>query len=75
MVKAEDMGDFYRVPADNRETGIEDELFQRLLDHSKVLYTPHIAFYTNVSVRNIMNIGLDSTLEVIKTGDTKNRVN
>ena len=63
------------VPADNRETGIKDELFQRLLDHPKVLYTPHIAFYTNVSVRNIMNIGLDSTLEVIETGDTKNRVN
>lgn len=63
------------IPADNRETGIDDELFQRLLDHPKVLFTPHIAHYTNVSVRNIMNIGLDSTLEVIKTGDTKNRVN
>lgn len=63
------------IPVDNRETGIDDELFQRLLDHPKVLFTPHIAFYTNVSVRNIMNIGLDSTLEVIETDDTKNRVN
>lgn len=63
------------IPADNRETGIDDELFQRLLDHPKVVFTPHIAYYTDVSVRNIMNIGLDSTLEVIKTGDTKNRVN
>src|SRR5699024_11197506 len=63
------------VPADNRATGIKDELFQRPLDHPKVLSTPPIAFYTNVSVRNIMNIGLDSTLEVIEAGDTKNRVN
>ena len=63
------------IPVDNRETGIDDGLLQRLLAHPKILFTPHIAHYTNVSVRNIMNIGLDSTLEVIETGDTKNRVN
>ena len=68
-------GEGLYVPIDNRESGIEDELFQRLLNHSKVLYTPHIAYYTDVSVRNIMTIALDSTLEVIETGDTKNRVN
>lgn len=63
------------VPRDNRETGISDDLFKAVLNHDKIMYTPHIAYYTNVSVRNIMTIGLDSTLEVIKTGDTKNRVN
>lgn len=63
------------IPLDNRETGIEDELFNKILDHSKILFSPHIAHYTNVSVRNIMNIGLNSTLEVIQTGDTQNRVN
>lgn len=63
------------VPRDNRETGINDDLFNAVLDHDKIMYTPHIAYYTNVSVRNIMSIGLDSTLEVIETGDTKNRVN
>ncbi|GEK91134.1 D-2-hydroxyacid dehydrogenase [Alkalibacterium kapii] len=63
------------VPRDNRETGINDEVFNAVLDHDKIMYTPHIAYYTNVSVRNIMTIGLDSTLEVIQTGDTKNRVN
>lgn len=68
-------GEGLYVPADNRETGIDDELFKCVLDHPKILYTPHIAFYTNVSVRNIMNIGLDSVLEVIETGNTKNRVN
>src|SRR5699024_3820198 len=63
------------IPKDNRKEGIDDELFQQIINHPKILFTPHIAHYTNVSVRNIMNIGLDSTLEVIKTGDTKNRVN
>ena len=63
------------VPVDNRETGINDEMFKQLLNHPKILYTPHVAYYTMESVRNMMTIGLDSVLEVIKTGDTKNRVN
>lgn len=63
------------IPRDNRETGIDDKLFKKVLNHPKILFSPHIAHYTNVSVRNIMNIGLNSTLEVIQTGDTQNRVN
>lgn len=63
------------VPIDNRETGIDDRLFQDVLNHPKILFTPHVAHYTNVSVRNIMNISLNSTLEVINTGTTQNRVN
>lgn len=63
------------IPKDNRETGIDDELFLRVLGHEKVLFTPHIAHYTDVSVRNIMNIALSSVLEVVTTGDTANRVN
>lgn len=63
------------IPKDNRETGIEDELFLRVLNHSKITFTPHIAHYTNVSVRNIMNIALSSVLDVLNTGDTANRVN
>lgn len=63
------------IPKDNRESGIEDELFVRTINHDKVIFTPHIAHYTDVSVRNIMNIGLNSVLDVLNTGDTKNRVN
>ena len=47
------------VPRDNRETGISHDLFKAVLNHDKIMYTPHIAYYTNVSVRNIMTIGLD----------------
>lgn len=63
------------IPKDNSETGINDDLFVKAIKHEKVIFTPHIAHYTDVSVRNIMNIALDSTLEVLNTGDTKNRVN
>lgn len=63
------------VPMDNRETGIKDALFEQVLNHPKIIFTPHVAHYTNVSVRNIMNISLNSTLEVMNTGTTLNRVN
>lgn len=63
------------IPKDNREDPITDELFLEILNHEKILFTPHIAHYTDVSVRNIVEIALDSALEVIETGTTKNRVN
>lgn len=63
------------IPKDNRETGIEDPVFVKMLNHDKILFTPHIAHYTDVSVRNIMEIALNSVLEVLETGDTQNRVN
>lgn len=63
------------VPKDFSDKSLNDELFEKLLNHKKITFTPHIAFYTDVSIRNIMQIALNSTLEVLKTGDTKNRVN
>lgn len=63
------------IPKDWRNKEILDELFLELLNQKKIEYTPHIAFYTDVSVRNIMTSSLESTLAVLKTGDTKNRVN
>lgn len=63
------------IPKDNSESGIDDEVFVKLLNHDKILFTPHIAHYTDVSVRNIMEIALNSVLDVLTTGDTKNRVN
>lgn len=63
------------IPKDNRSNGIQDPLFKKLLTHPKIIFSPHIAHYTNVSIRNILTISLDSTLEVIQTGDTINRVN
>lgn len=63
------------VPGDFSEKEVTDELFLKLIHHPKVIFTPHIAFYTDVSLRNIMIFGLDAALEVLQTGDTKKRVN
>lgn len=63
------------VRSDFREQEIEDDLFLEILNHPKIHFTPHIAHYTDVSVRNIMEFALNAVLDVVETGDTKNRVN
>lgn len=63
------------IPKDFSNQTIEDELFLEVLNHDKILFTPHIAHYTDVSVRNIMEFALTSVLEILETGTTANRVN
>lgn len=63
------------VPGTYPNKEIKDNDFNKLLHHSKITYTPHCAYYTDESVKNMIYSGLDSTLEVIKTGSSKNRVN
>ncbi|AXY26611.1 lactate dehydrogenase [Suicoccus acidiformans] len=62
------------MPKDWRGRTIEDATFQAILDHPKIVYTPHIAYYTDVAVKNLVQGGLDATLEVIRTGDCQTRV-
>lgn len=63
------------VPKNCHDKVIEDQLFKSLLEHEKVIYTPHTAFYTDEAVKNLVEGGLNATKEVIETGDTLNRVN
>lgn len=63
------------IPGNFHNKDIEDGLFLRILNHPKILFYHHCAYYTDVSVRNMTQFALDSCLEVIKTGDTKDRLN
>ncbi|WP_394011650.1 NAD(P)-dependent oxidoreductase [Anaerococcus cruorum] len=53
----------------------DDKLFDTLLNHPKVDMYSHIAFFTDTALENQMKYALDSAVEVIKTGDSENRVN
>ncbi|EFR31768.1 D-2-hydroxyacid dehydrogenase [Eremococcus coleocola] len=66
-------GDY--IPKDWSNKPIEDDMFKRILDHEKIEFTPHIAYYTDTAVKNLVEGGLQATLDVINTGTTKNRVN
>lgn len=63
------------IPKDWSQKDLEDKTLEKMLNHPKITFTPHIAFYTDVSVRNIMTFALQATLDVIETGDTIFRVN
>lgn len=62
-------------PSDQRHTQLDDELLIKLIERQDVIISPHIAFYTDAAVKNLIVDALDATLEVIKTGDSKFRVN
>ncbi|PTU86508.1 lactate dehydrogenase [Staphylococcus pasteuri] len=62
-------------PSDQREQQFNDQLLQQLIDREDIIITPHIAFYTDAAVKNLIVDALDATLEVLQTGTTHLRVN
>ncbi|AMB92650.1 D-2-hydroxyacid dehydrogenase [Aerococcus christensenii] len=67
--------EFEYVKHDYQTKAITDQTFLRLLHHPLVSYTPHIAYYTDEAVQNMVFHALNATKSVIETGDTKLRVN
>lgn len=63
------------VPKNMEGQEIADPVFQQVLNHPKIIYTPHVAYYTDEAVKNLVEGGLNATLEVIQTGTAQNRVN
>ena len=63
------------MPKDFSEKEVSDQLFLDLMNHPKVIYTPHVAYYTDEAVKNLVEGGLEATLEVLQTGKAKNQVN
>ena len=53
---------------DLRGQEIKDELFNELISFDNVLVTPHVAFYTQTAVKNMVTVALDSAKAVIETG-------
>ncbi|MDN3955869.1 D-2-hydroxyacid dehydrogenase [Sporolactobacillus laevolacticus] len=53
---------------------LNDPLLSKLLDMEQVLLTPHVGFFTETAIQNIVEGALDSVVEVLKTGTSKNLV-
>lgn len=69
----ENEGAYFRHDWGNRE--LEDETLKTLLNHDKVLLSPHVAFYTDEAVKNLVEIPLDDVLSFIHTRQAQNIVN
>lgn len=63
------------VPNDMRGQFLADPVYQQLISHPQIIYTPHVAYYTNTAVEQLIYIPLDSTLDIIQTGTTEHRLN
>lgn len=53
---------------DLRDKTIESPEIKALIALPNAIYTPHIAFYTTVSVQNMVDISLDDAFHIITTG-------
>ncbi|MGY3779208.1 D-2-hydroxyacid dehydrogenase [Isobaculum melis] len=54
---------------------LEDPILEQLIQREDVLYTPHIAFYTETAVENLVFGSLDACLSVLNTGTADTIVN
>lgn len=54
---------------DLRGKELEDKTFSELLELDNVLITPHVAFYTETAVKNMVFIALDSAKSVCEKGN------
>ncbi|MDQ0221799.1 D-2-hydroxyacid dehydrogenase [Streptococcus moroccensis] len=63
------------IPKDWTGQPLEDQTFEALIHHPKVIYTPHVAYFTDEAVKNLVEGALNATLDIVKTGTTQNRVN
>lgn len=59
---------------DLTNSSIEDPLFNELLDMVNVILTPHIAFYTETAVKNMVEIALNSAYQFLTTGVVETEV-
>ncbi|MBZ9686987.1 D-2-hydroxyacid dehydrogenase [Clostridium estertheticum] len=54
---------------------VEDEMLKELTHRDDVLLTPHIAFYTETAVKNLVEGGLDGAYDILKNGTSNYIVN
>ncbi|MDO5662132.1 MAG: D-2-hydroxyacid dehydrogenase [Brachybacterium sp.] len=60
---------------DWRDKDLGDPVLEELLAHDQVLLTPHVAFYSETAVANLVTGGLDNAVEVATTGTAASVVN
>ena len=54
---------------------IEDPILLELIRNENILVTPHIAFFSDEAVQNLVEGGLNAALSVINTGTCDTRLN
>lgn len=58
----------------NAEDDLEDRLLKELIHHNNIIVTPHIAFYTDEAVKNMVETSLMNIREIEKHGSSQNEL-
>ncbi|MER1955691.1 MAG: D-2-hydroxyacid dehydrogenase, partial [Desemzia incerta] len=58
------------VAKDLRGQELDDDILKTLISREDVLFTPHIAFYTETAVQNLVEGALQATYDIVKTGSS-----
>ncbi|MFD0897381.1 D-2-hydroxyacid dehydrogenase [Loigolactobacillus binensis] len=53
---------------------VPDETLTKLMAEKNILVTPHVAFYTETAVHNMVTIALGSAKDMVEKGESKNEV-
>ncbi|WP_241654705.1 D-2-hydroxyacid dehydrogenase [Sporolactobacillus shoreae] len=64
---------FFNVDLRGKE--LPSEALKTLRAMPNVLITPHVGFYTNLAVKNMVEISLNDVMAVLKTGKSEHQVN
>lgn len=56
---------------DWRDKDLGDPILEELLERPEVLLTPHVAFYSETAVHNLVTGGLDNAEEVVTSGTSR----
>lgn len=62
------------VPRDFAGQDIDDAVLKELIRRDDVIYTPHTAFFTNVAIKNTVEMSLDAAVEVLTVGNSENLI-
>lgn len=61
--------------ADLRQKGISDPQIAKLHALENVILTPHVAFFTNIAVQNMVDFALDDVLTILNGGHSSHEIN
>ncbi|MDD7305112.1 MAG: D-2-hydroxyacid dehydrogenase [Peptoniphilaceae bacterium] len=54
---------------------INDDLLEEIIARNDIVYTPHIAFYTETALDNLVSFAIDESIKYLKTGKSDSIVN
>lgn len=53
---------------------IKDKMLKELIQHDQIIITPHVAFYSDEAVKNMVEISLQNLKEIEATGHSQNEL-